>query len=147
MAEAPEPRKVTVQPPYPLAIVVCDAIHQDPGTGKRTVLGCFSTIFAREFPVVHPAMALYVALTDGHGKVPIKLRLIDVEEQGDALIEAEGEVIFPDPRAVLEMDFHLSGVVFPRAGEYRFQLFAGTEALIERRIVVLKGGEEKGEAG
>jgi hypothetical protein len=30
--------------PYPLAMVVCDAIWLDPATGKRTILGCFSTI-------------------------------------------------------------------------------------------------------
>jgi hypothetical protein len=36
--------KRQVPPPYALALVICDAIWHDPGTGKRTILGCFSSI-------------------------------------------------------------------------------------------------------
>lgn len=67
-------------PPYALALVVCDAIWRDPSTGKRTILGCFSAILADEFPATHPGMAVYAAITDGHGTVPIALRLVDADE-------------------------------------------------------------------
>jgi hypothetical protein len=131
-----------VVPPYPLAMVVCDAIWRDPGTGKQTLLGLFSTIHASEFPTVHPIMALHIALTDGHGKTPIRVRLIDASEQHDPLFEQEQEVEFQDPRVTVNVDIHLSGLRFEAPGEYRFQLYAGATPLMERRILVLRTRED-----
>ena len=131
-------KRVRAQPPYPLAMVICDAIHQDRATGKRTLLGCFSTIGAPAFPASHPLLAAYVALTDGHGEVPIKLQLVDVDEAEEPLAEAEGKVKFTDPRVVVEIGLHLAGIVFPRPGEYRLQLYGAGELLIERRILLIE---------
>jgi hypothetical protein len=139
MADKPTGQhKVSHQPPYSLAMVICDAIAIDPASGKRTIVGCFSAVLAKEFPAVHGPMALYIALTDGHGKIPFTLRLMDADEQNDPLFKADGDLEFADARAVLEMDLRLSGISFPAPGEYRFQLFAGGEPVIERRIVVRK---------
>jgi hypothetical protein len=128
-----------IPPPYPLAMVISDAIWRDPGSGKRTILGCFSVIFAQGFPAAHPIMAVYVAVTNGRGKVKLVLQLVcttDDEGEEETLFRGEGEVEFPDPRTVVELDYHIGGIVFPREGEYRFQLFAGNEFLMERRLVV-----------
>src|ERR1700732_4846019 len=133
-----KPRRVGVPAPYPLAMVISDAIWRDPGTGKRTILGCFSVIHARQFPAVHPVMAVYVAVTDGRGKVPIVLQLVDTENEGEPLFRGEVEAQFRGPRVIVELDFHIGGLTFPRAGEYRFQLFASGEFLIERRLLVVK---------
>jgi len=146
MAEGPQPAKETV-PPYALALVVCDAIWADPSTGKRTILGCFSTITAVEFPALHPVMCIYAVITDGHGKVPVALRLIDVDEDRQPVFELRGELQFPDPRIVLEIDFVAQSVVFPEPGEYRLQLMSGPHLLMVRRILVLKPGEPKDEIG
>jgi len=88
-------------------------------------------------------MAVYDAITDGRGKVPISLALVDAEDEQEPLFHAEGEVDFSDPRAVVEAEFHLQGLTFPAAGEYRFQLRAAGEFLIERRLVVVQipGGQ------
>jgi len=50
----------------------------------------------------------------------------------------ETEVVFEDPRAVLELALHLQNVTFPEPGEYRLQLFSGSTPLMERRLVLLK---------
>lgn len=50
--------------PQVLAWLTCDGVHVDPGSGKHTILGVFSNIRAREFPVTHPFMVLFLALTD-----------------------------------------------------------------------------------
>ncbi|HEX3999698.1 MAG TPA: hypothetical protein VHX65_14185 [Pirellulales bacterium] len=123
-------------PPYPLAMVICDAIWRDPATGKRFLLGSFSVLHATQFPILHASMAVHVALTNGHGRMPIQIRLVDDEESRDALWLAEGEVDFPDPRGTVEIDFMLPPVGFPVAGVYRFQFFAGGQFLMERRIFV-----------
>jgi hypothetical protein len=128
-----------VPPPYPLAMVICDAIWRDSGTGKRTILGVFSGLVAKSFPAQHPIMAVYIAATDGHGKVRLALQIVSSGE-GDAeeetVFRAEGDVEFVEPRAVVEIDFNIQGLVFPQPGEYRFQLFADDQFLMERRLMV-----------
>lgn len=125
-----------VPPPYALAMVICDWIWRDPYTGKRTIIGTFSVIGARKFPAVHPILSIYTAFTDGRGKVPIKLRIVDVDEESEPLFEVEQEIDIPDPRAIGEFDAHAMGISFPSPGEYRVQLFACNEMIIERRILV-----------
>lgn len=49
--------------PLPLAMILCDAVHIDPTTGKRTLLGLFSTLVSSEFPTVVRSMAVHVSLT------------------------------------------------------------------------------------
>ncbi len=128
--------------PYAIALVVCDAIWRDPGTGKRTILGCFSTIGANSFPAKHPLISVYAAVTDAHGVVPITLRLVDVDEAGPPLAELKVEPKVEDPRIVLELEFGLINVVFPEPGEYRLQLMSLESLLMERRIVVIQIGEQ-----
>jgi len=123
--------------PVVLAMVVCDAIHQDPATGKCTLLGTFSTLTARSFPAVHPMMAVHVALTDGHGQTRIRLCLVAVQSDEQRLFDQEGTINFPDPRAVAEINFGLRNLSFPRPGEYRFQVYGNDQLLAERRLLVL----------
>ncbi len=130
--------------PYTLAMIVCDSVHKDQATGKCTILGSFSSVSAKKFPAVHPSLAVYVAITDGRGKTPLRLCLVSVDED-DILFEGEVEVDFEDPRAVLELVFVVANIGFPKEGEYRFQLFSGTVPLLERRLVVL-GLKERGKS-
>ena len=127
-------------PPAPvvLAMIVCDAIHQDPATRKCTLLGTFSTISAPQFPVVHRHLAVHVALTDGRGRVRIRLTLAGTDETKPPLFSGEGIIEFADPRVVAELNFGLKNVTFPESGEYRFQVFANDELLMERRLHVLQ---------
>ena len=66
--------------PMVLAMILCDAIHQDPATKKSTLLGTFSTINARNFPAVHRQLAVHAAMTNGHGKTRIRLTLVGPNE-------------------------------------------------------------------
>ncbi len=47
-----------------LAWLTCDGVHIDPSSGKHTILGVFSNINARHFPVTHPFMVWFLTLTD-----------------------------------------------------------------------------------
>lgn len=125
-------------PPIALAMIICDAIWVDPSTGKQTLLGVFSEIGAKEFPVVHPLMAVHICMTDAEGSVPLKLQLIDVDETREPLFMVENELEFPDRRVNMVMTAHMQGIAFPEPGEYRLQLFGRGEFMIERRLVVKK---------
>ena len=125
-----------VPPPYPIAMVVCDSIHRDPGTGKAFILGCFSVIHAKQFPATHQKMGLYVSITNGRGDVPVRVALVDADEEREPILSLEQVVEFDDPRLVAELTFEMHGVTFPEPGEYRFQLFALDEFIMEQRILV-----------
>lgn len=127
-------------PPAPviLAMVLCDAIHQDPATKKCTLLGTFSTITARSFPVMHAALAVHVALTDGRGKTRIRLTLVSSDDEQQVLFSQEGMIQFADPRVVAEINFGIRNLTFPRPGEYRFQVYGNDQLLGERRLHVLE---------
>jgi hypothetical protein len=127
--------------PYPLAVVICDLAWRDPGTGKATLLGCFSTVMGTNFPMSVFSLGLYIALTDGRGKLTIRTRIIDVDESREPLVETEVEVEFADPRMVAELCMNFQNLTFPESGEYRCQVFAGNEFLVERRIVAVQVGE------
>jgi hypothetical protein len=127
---------VEQQPPDVLAMVLADAVLQDFATRKFTIQGTYSVIAAHEFPHLQPSIVVYVAMTNGHGQTPIKLRLVDVDELRDPLFEIEATVAFSDPIIVAEMVIARSNVLFPEPGEYRLQLFGAGSPLRERRLHV-----------
>lgn len=128
--------------PYPLAMMICDMIYADPGTGKISLLGCFSNVFAPRFPAKHPMLFVYAAITDGRGKTPLTLKLVDANEDREPIFQAENEVEFIDPRAIVDLTLGIQNLIFPEPGEYRFQLFAGSEFLIERRLLLIQMKQE-----
>lgn len=124
------------QPPYVLALIICDAVYIDPATGKKTILGVFTAVRASSFPVIFPLITVYAALTDGRGKIPITFRLTTVDDD-TVVVETVGEISSDDPRAVCELIINFGNVPFPSPGEYRLQLIACGEFLMERRIVIV----------
>ena len=129
------------QTPLCLALVLADAVHQDPSSRKHTILGTFSTLYAPAFPAVHPFMAAYTVLTDGMGPTPVKLQIVDGDTD-TSLVEAEAEVNFDTPWLVLEIVLILEKMVFPRAGRYRLQLWSAEHLLMERRLMVVHAPQQ-----
>ncbi|MGZ6032322.1 MAG: DUF6941 family protein, partial [Isosphaeraceae bacterium] len=89
--------------PYHLAMVICDNIHVDPATGKRTLLGTFSVIHTNTFPVAIPLMAVYVSITECRGKFTAWLQIVDVDEEREPVQRIDGEVECNDPLLILEL--------------------------------------------
>ncbi|MBC2595548.1 hypothetical protein H5P28_14875 [Ruficoccus amylovorans] len=50
--------------PQLLIFATCDGVHVEPSTGKHYLMGIFSSLRARDFPVVHPQMVWFISLTD-----------------------------------------------------------------------------------
>ncbi len=124
-------------PPIPLSMVLCDQVHRDPTTGKPYLMGCFATIGATSFPIVHPSLSIFLELTNGRGKVPFRIQVVDVNEDHKPICVVEQELEFDDPRLVGQLDLRMVGLKFPKADEYRVQVFACGEFLVERRITVV----------
>lgn len=133
----PKGQESSQQPtPYVLAIVICDGAHVDPTTGKVTLLGLFSVLFAEEFPFAVPQIVVYGALTDGRGITPVTVKLVDSEEARDPIFEGEVDCDFTDPRDVASFLVEMGELEFPEPGEYRVQLWSCNTLLSERKIVV-----------
>lgn len=132
------------QPPICLALVLADAIHRDPGTHKRTILGTFSAIFSNRFPFKQN-IAVYCALTDGRGTPDVEVSVVHADGTDDPIAKATGKIDFSDPRMVVELDLGMNGLVFPRPGEYRIIIVAAGEFLMERRLVVVHVAAPEGQ--
>jgi hypothetical protein len=72
---------------------------------------------------------------------PIKIRLVDADHERDAIIELRGEIQWNDPRMVAELEFTLTGLVFPVPGEYRFEVTSDGSPIMEGRILMLESGK------
>jgi len=120
--------------PTVLALVVCDSVHIDPITGKYVLLGTFTEIESPDFPFVFPKMAIYVALTDGRGRLSVTIRLVDVDEEREPLWSDTQEVDSDDPRKVTELAIEALDTPFEESGIYRLQLLISDVTIMERSI-------------
>lgn len=130
--------------PYCLAMVLCDNVHRDKTTGKFTILGTFSTLGSNEYPA-KGQFFIYFAVTDGIGRTQLKIRLVDAElgispdqESGVTVFEIESEVDFHSPLIVFESAIGVEAIL-PKEGLYHCELVAGTETLMSRRLLAVKG--------
>jgi hypothetical protein len=126
---------VNLPPPVLLSCVVCERVIFDLHTRMPSIICVLQTIAAPRYPARHALLALFCELTNGRGKITITARLVDVQEEDEILLDQQVEGEFTDVRQVVGLMFGFEGLVFPHPGEYRFQVYAGTELLGERRII------------
>ena len=125
--------------PKVTALLTADSFHRD-GMGKGYVLGIFDSVSAHSYPVRHPLLVVYLALTDGHGPTDLTLRLTDAAEE---YVQTLGvfHLVFPNPVDVVEAPIPLRDLEFPHPGEYHLQVVCEDVILFERRMnATLIGG-------
>ena len=133
-----QPNSPSYAVPFPLSLILCDAVYEDPVSRKKALIGMFSVLMAQGFPVYHPGFCVHLEFSDCQGSIPLKLRIIDADEERAPIFEMALNAQVPDRRAVAAAAFYISGgIVFPEPGEYRIQTFAGDEPLLERRLIVV----------
>ena len=132
--------------PSPIALVVCDALYQDP-SGKTALIGLFNMLAAQSFPATHPQMCVYAAVTDVHPNTRFRI-VIENPETGQKAAEVEAPQPPPgklNPTTICDMRFILQMVTFPVPGRYDIQFWADEHLLLQRpfEVVPLKlpGGE------
>jgi hypothetical protein len=124
--------------PILLSAITCSRVLFDKVSGMPSIIDIVQTINAQKYPARHPQIVFFCELTNGHGTTKMKIRLVDAQEEDKYIFEKEGIVQFKDVKQIVTLAMDLHGVVFPRPGEYRFQLFAGGFLLGERRIICRK---------
>jgi hypothetical protein len=130
-----EEEQSRMPPPLLLSAIVCDRVILDRLTGMPSIIGVLQTISAVKYPARHARLAFFCELTNGHGKAKITTKLVDVQQEDQALLEQTVQGEFVDVKQVVALQFGFEGIVFPHPGEYRFQIYAGANLLGERRII------------
>ncbi len=121
--------------PQVLVWITCDGVHIDPGTGKHTILGVFSNIRARQFPVVHPFMIWFLTISDvpsGPHKIRISLGLDPT--QMSPLIDRDFESQSPLQR--INLINEIRNLSFAQPGDYSIVIEVDEEPLLATSITV-----------
>ena len=132
---APVDRMSVNSKPQLLAWLLCDAVHIDPSSGKHTILGVFSNIMAKRFPVVHPHMVWFMTLTDvaaGHHVMRIALGLDPTDPK--PLIERPFES--QGPLARINLINEIRNLSFQQPGEYSILIEIDEEPLLATSLTV-----------
>lgn len=126
--------------PQLLAWITCDGVHIDPGTGKHTLLGVFSNIKARRFPVVHPRMMWFLTLTDvAVGKHTIRISFGHAIEQPKEILRRDFESQSPLQR--INLINEIRNLSFQQAGDYSITIEVDDEPILVTSFPVT-GSEE-----
>jgi hypothetical protein len=121
--------------PQLLVWITCDAVHIDPASGKHTILGVFSNIKARSFPVVHPYMVWFLTLTDVQpGQHRIKILMGLDPTNPPTLIERDFESQSPLHR--INLINELRNLPFPQPGDYSIVLEVDDEPILATSMTV-----------
>jgi len=121
--------------PKLIAILVCDETIRDQATGKHTLVGLFNRIGVASFPYVHRRLHVFLSLTNGHGDAVGELWLVS-RATDEVVVRLGGKMRFPDPLAVVEMDFCLNNIAFPKPGRYSFDFYCNGEMVGSRPFAV-----------
>jgi len=120
--------------PIILALVLCDQIIREVGTNKLSLIGTFNGIYAASFPINHPSLWVYIAITEGRGTVPCKLRMVSLDNS--VVFDLPGKIEFGGPTSVGELVFQLQQLRFESPGVYSIEFWAADDLLAARRVNV-----------
>jgi hypothetical protein len=121
--------------PHLLAWLTCDAVHIDPGTGKHTILGVFSDIKARQFPVTHPQMMWFLTITDcsaGEHRMRISMGLDPTRLQ----VLIERTFASDGPLARINLINDVRNIRFEQPGDYSILIEIDEEPLLATNLNV-----------
>ena len=128
--------------PYCVAMVLADAVHIDPGTQKRFILGTFSTLASPSFPATLN-LSVYYGITDAdEGDYEVTFRIVDsrhlFDDETEPLLLTTFPIHSPSPLAVCEGILSMKGLTIPAPGVYHCELMHGSEVLMSRRLVAIE---------
>jgi hypothetical protein len=121
--------------PQLLVWMTCDGVHIDPASGKHTILGVFSNIKARSFPVTHPYMVWFLTLSDvspGRHRIKISMGLDPMNPT--ELINREFESQSPLHR--INLINEVRNLSFKQPGDYSIMIEIDEETLLATSLAV-----------
>ncbi len=121
--------------PQVLNWITCDGVHMDPSTGKYTLLGLFSALRARQFPVNHPLMFWFLTVSEvPAGKHKLRISMGLEADKSAPLIEREFES--PGAQHPLNLINEVRNLSFPAAGDYAITIELDEQVLLTTHFSV-----------
>ncbi len=122
------------------ALLVCDSVAGEVGTGKKSLLGLFDKIRAGSFPCSHPQMTVYFCIVDAEGSYNFRLELVYLNTD-EIIAKGEfGPLEVKDRFQVVDASIALRGLTFPGAGKYEFRLYANGKFLESKELTLIQIG-------
>lgn len=134
-------KEIISDPNCPDAIIFCDHIVKEHGTGKLSMIGTFQQLNAPGFPFHTPRFYVVCYLTNIEGEfenLSITLRLED-EESEQVLFSATGQLGLirkMEKDNVTEIPFPIDSTILPEAGHFSFVALVNNEIFGKRKLPV-----------
>ena len=128
------------------AFLVCDTIIVDQLTGKKSLIGTFTHLWAQRFPCQHPQMGVYFCFTDAEGTYDFELRLIFLDEDKVIGKASLSPITIQSRLEIHDLGVNLPSLVFPGPGRYEFRLYANGHFITQKDFNVMAQdhpGEQK----
>ena len=107
------------------AMLLCDSIITEVGTGKKSLIGIFEYLNTIQFPYPHYQLSVYLKFTSAQGKYIFRLELIDLESNLVIGKANTPELDVPNKLDSYELAFNLGNLVFGHSGKYEFRIYTG----------------------
>ena len=120
--------------PICVAVIICNEIIEDKRTNNKTLVSLFNGIGVTQLPAVHPRMFLMASLTNSVGRFNLSFRIKGPTDR--ELARFDGEAIFPDPLAVVDIVVEIQGLQIEEQGTYFVDVMCGDRPLGHRRFDV-----------
>ena len=125
-----------LKPVVPL-IAICDMVIRDSTTNNRSLINMFNNINVQQLPVIHPRMAIVVAVTDARGAFPLEVRIRHVEKE-DPILRVQGEAKLANPLVMDELVFDIRGLTLAEAGKHIVEVLSDDDLIGQRWFTVTK---------
>ena len=124
--------------PFPITLVMCDGVHVDPYTGRRTLLGEFDEFFSPQFPASIPVVYVFAEVTECRGTLPVRIRFAPADPEREPIWETDPvELVADSPLVRLAMHWGLLDLSFPDPGVYMVQLIDSYDRVISQRCLFI----------
>jgi hypothetical protein len=120
------------------AFLVCDTIIIDSVTGKKSIIGAFTHLWAKTFPCQHPQVGVYFSLTDAEGRYAFEIQLVYLDQ--DQIVGKGSLPPIDISNRLTTQDFgvNIPYLVFPGPGRYEFRLYADGHFITQKDFQVIQ---------
>ncbi|WP_447969097.1 DUF6941 family protein [Nitrospira sp. M1] len=120
------------------AFLVCDTIIIDSLTGKKSIIGAFTHLWAKTFPCQHPQMGVYFCLNDAEGEYQFEIALIYLDKNQTVGKGALSPIEIKNRLETHDFGLNISALIFPGPGRYEFQLHANGQFITKKDFFVIQ---------
>ena len=120
------------------AFLVCDTIIIDSLTGKKSIIGAFTHLWAKTFPCQHPQMGVYFCLNDAEGSYQFEIELVYLDKNQTVGKGAISQIDIKNRLETHDFGLNIGTLVFPGPGRYEFRLFANGQFITQKDFYVIQ---------